>query len=107
MRNDGPAQGAGHFQFRSGYSYRIRTNRRGYIAVLPSSRIFTGIAALSLAATAACTTDPQTGQKRMSKAGIGALRSEEHTSELQSLMRTSYSVFCLKKKKLQKLLTQC
>src|SRR3546814_2155737 len=28
-----------------------------------------------------------------------ALRSEEHTSELQSLMRTSYDVFCLKKKK--------
>src|SRR3546814_3573615 len=27
------------------------------------------------------------------------VRSEEHTSELQSLMRTSYSVFCLKKKK--------
>src|SRR3546814_1294917 len=36
--------------------------------------------------------------------GIGALlgfgiRSEEHTSELQSLMRISYAVFCLKKKK--------
>src|SRR3546814_4479694 len=28
------------------------------------------------------------------------LRSEEHTSELQSLMRISYAVFCLKKKKL-------
>src|SRR3546814_6236482 len=28
-------------------------------------------------------------------------RSEEHTSELQSLMRTSYAVFCLKKKKQQ------
>src|SRR3546814_2940222 len=28
-----------------------------------------------------------------------AQRSEEHTSELQSLMRTSYAVFCLKKKK--------
>src|SRR3546814_8087889 len=28
----------------------------------------------------------------------GVLRSEEHTSELQSLMRTSYAVFCLKKK---------
>src|SRR3546814_7643264 len=27
-----------------------------------------------------------------------ALRSEEHTSELQSLMRISYAVFCLKKK---------
>src|SRR3546814_7622050 len=29
-------------------------------------------------------------------------RSEEHTSELQSLMRTSYAVFCLKKKKRNK-----
>src|SRR3546814_3287877 len=28
-----------------------------------------------------------------------AKRSEEHTSELQSLMRTSYSVYCLKKKR--------
>src|SRR3546814_10529263 len=31
-------------------------------------------------------------------AGVG-FRSEEHTSELQSLMRISYAVFCLKKKK--------
>src|SRR3546814_4463380 len=31
--------------------------------------------------------------------GVGrAVRSEEHTSELQSLMRISYAVFCLKKK---------
>src|SRR3546814_4664409 len=29
-------------------------------------------------------------------------RSEEHTSELQSLMRISYAVFCLKKKKISK-----
>src|SRR3546814_10900734 len=29
---------------------------------------------------------------------IGVARSEEHTSELQSLMRISYAVFCLKKK---------
>src|SRR3546814_7442872 len=29
---------------------------------------------------------------------VDALRSEEHTSELQSLMRISYAVFCLKKK---------
>src|SRR3546814_1549407 len=33
---------------------------------------------------------------------LGATRSEEHTSELQSLMRTSYAVFCLKKKKKKK-----
>src|SRR3546814_8329512 len=32
-------------------------------------------------------------------AGFTATRSEEHTSELQSLMRISYAVFCLKKKK--------
>src|SRR3546814_9833612 len=30
---------------------------------------------------------------------LRAIRSEEHTSELQSLMRISYAVFCLKKKK--------
>src|SRR3546814_5130161 len=30
---------------------------------------------------------------------IATIRSEEHTSELQSLMRISYAVFCLKKKK--------
>src|SRR3546814_6353859 len=34
------------------------------------------------------------------KAKESWLRSEEHTSELQSLMRISYAVFCLKKKKL-------
>src|SRR3546814_7671606 len=33
----------------------------------------------------------------LGQSGIG--RSEEHTSELQSLMRISYAVFCLKKKK--------
>src|SRR3546814_4690867 len=32
-------------------------------------------------------------------AGPGSGRTEEHTSELQSLMRISYAVFCLKKKK--------
>src|SRR3546814_10432937 len=31
----------------------------------------------------------------------GVVRSEEHTSELQSLMRISYAVFCLKQKKLR------
>src|SRR3546814_8777158 len=36
--------------------------------------------------------------------GRAAARSEEHTSELQSLMRISYAVFCLKKKKKTKLI---
>src|SRR3546814_5279248 len=40
-------------------------------------------------------------QKNIGPAGIVVVivRSEEHTSELQSLMRNSYAVFCLKKKK--------
>src|SRR3546814_10748961 len=33
---------------------------------------------------------------------VALVRSEEHTSELQSLMRISYAVFCLKKKKKKK-----
>src|SRR3546814_1805906 len=39
----------------------------------------------------------------MREGGVGLLvcRSEEHTSELQSLMRISYAVFCLKKKNKQ------
>src|SRR3546814_10498135 len=37
--------------------------------------------------------------RRLSGAGFRKQRSEEHTSELQSLMRNSYAVFCLKKKK--------
>src|SRR3546814_7310409 len=36
---------------------------------------------------------------RRGQGDMVAGRSEEHTSELQSLMRTSYAVFCLKKKK--------
>src|SRR3546814_3565275 len=36
----------------------------------------------------------------LERPALQRLRSEEHTSELQSLMRTSYAVFCLKKKPL-------
>src|SRR3546814_1238483 len=52
--------------------------------------------------------DPQdavvAGQRLGGGVGIGRLgvRSEEHTSELQSLMRISYAVFCLKKKRKNK-----
>src|SRR3546814_3682104 len=37
--------------------------------------------------------------ERLAEVGTDPTRSEEHTSELQSLMRISYAVFCLKKKK--------
>src|SRR3546814_1540884 len=41
--------------------------------------------------------DRQAADRRVA-AGLRIGRSEEHTSELQSLMRISYAVFCLKKK---------
>src|SRR3546814_3380863 len=50
---------------------------------------------------------PSTAAQRAAAAVAGAwfrghrVRSEEHTSELQSLMRISYAVFCLKKKTTQ------
>src|SRR3546814_3223383 len=40
-------------------------------------------------------------ERRIPRSGRDRFRSEEHTSELQSLMRTSYAVFCLKKKKMK------
>src|SRR3546814_9517151 len=45
---------------------------------------------------------PQRRRVGSSTEHVGSRRSEEHTSELQSLMRISYAVFCLKKKKNQK-----
>src|SRR3546814_4754818 len=38
------------------------------------------------------------GTPEQEQLGLDHVRSEEHTSELQSLMRISYAVFCLKKK---------
>src|SRR3546814_10559677 len=42
------------------------------------------------------------GKMGFAIAAAAVARSEEHTSELQSLMRISYAVFCLKKKKTHK-----
>src|SRR3546814_8544640 len=44
---------------------------------------------------------PHGGGEGRTSGGRHPVRSEEHTSELQSLMRISYAVFCLKKKKTQ------
>src|SRR3546814_3835262 len=42
--------------------------------------------------------EPMLGANGIDAEHAGLIRSEEHTSELQSLMRISYAVFCLKKK---------
>src|SRR3546814_2968381 len=57
--------------------------------------------AITIAATApsSCNTQPWTLHIASGTALVRLRRSEEHTYELQSLMRHSYAVFCLKKKK--------
>src|SRR3546814_6760136 len=67
--------------------------------MMNAERLFVGIQGLGIAEAA--------NQKAVAYAkerlqGGGSDRSEEHTSELQSLMRISYAVFCLKKKKIKK-----
>src|SRR3546814_5714732 len=61
---------------------RVPGRRTGHLPVVDVDEILQGVRAHELIA-----------QRRQD------LRSEEHTSELQSLMRISYAVFCLKKKK--------
>src|SRR3546814_8390694 len=71
-----------------------RTNQRIHLLCVPAI-VWTVIAALW-----AIPVPPSLGQTGL-WAGIAlalALRSEEHTSELQSLMRSSYAGFCLKTK---------
>src|SRR3546814_6028412 len=58
---------------------------------LPAGLVGDGMAGEAAEITAERELEEETGYR--------AARSEEHTSELQSLMRISYAVFCLKKKK--------
>src|SRR3546814_3592171 len=53
----------------------------------------------AVAATVGPTARPSEGVASEGTAPADTDRSEEHTSELQSLMRSSYAVFCLKQKK--------
>src|SRR3546814_5481504 len=83
------------------------------LALVPPKPKLLLSAALTRRAFAVCGTRstpsvPSSGSSRLSVGGTiwsriarmqKIVRSEEHTSELQSLMRNSYAVFCLKKKK--------
>src|SRR3546814_6533300 len=76
--------------------------RVGKGRVFASSSVGDALAKLNVAPDAQCTTAAPGGQvvwlHRTMTASDMYFRSEEHTSELQSLMRISYAVFCLKKK---------
>src|SRR3546814_2806360 len=66
-------------------------SRRSTSTILPTMRLAAWISC-ARATTGSCSASATTVPSR---------RSEEHTSELQSLMRISYAVFCLKKKNKQ------
>src|SRR3546814_4902335 len=73
------------------YTTLFRSVRRGGVgrAILVGGRS----RAAAVAVAGACR-----GRRAGGERGLAGDRSEEHTSELQSLMRSSYAVFCLKKK---------
>src|SRR3546814_1927961 len=75
-------------------------HRRGFSRDAARDRRLRALAA-SVRADAAHGLGPGEARARVAHRALGrdARRSEEHTSELQSLMRISYAVFCLKKKK--------
>src|SRR3546814_9784845 len=73
------------------------------LSVSPDTRSYPGNVQLIFQSPGMSLIDPE---QRADRSGISAPagdqrgdRSEEHTSELQSLMRISYAVFCLKKKR--------
>src|SRR3546814_2666179 len=73
-------------------------------AILAYARNIDKLANLGPAVSRMVARHAETGVKAehypyVAEALLPAIRSEEHTSELQSLMRISYAVFCLKKKK--------
>src|SRR3546814_6105036 len=80
-----------------------------YTTLFRSLRVNTVVQLLSRSASLSAITSARSSPSwatilvaSASRSTVGVpTRSEEHTSELQSLMRISYAVFCLKKKKLQ------
>src|SRR3546814_4929223 len=77
----------------------------GRILRLHPERMIFGLALAALAASPAMAGKKRDAERQFyapsvvaAPAAPAANRSEEHTSELQSLMRISYAVFCLKKK---------
>src|SRR3546814_2433131 len=82
------------------YTTLFRSIRRFVFGSEPESLIMMAVAFLALLANTGCLlliSKHREGGAHMKASWI--FRSEEHTSELQSLMRISYAVFCLKKKK--------
>src|SRR3546814_7961848 len=67
-----------------------------------AARGSTGVALIRASRDGAISTSGIASRRVRGSDGSRSSRSEEHTSELQSLMRISYAVFCLKKKNIEK-----
>src|SRR3546814_6595425 len=95
-RADAPERSARHLAGAAGAGRRRdRGRRRGLARVRHRRRRGNGC-------RTAARGDAFPGRLAVAPARPRRTRSEEHTSELQSLMRISYAVFCLKKKKKNK-----
>src|SRR3546814_8062806 len=75
---------------------QARTNRQAQKRLLASLEQKVGARRADIACSLADIPAPQ--KTNLINKAISGYRSEEHTSELQSLMRNSYAVFCLNKK---------
>src|SRR3546814_4677635 len=93
------ANNMGLFVATPSYNGRIAFSIVCERSIMPDIAFFRECIDESFADLMAATPKPETGPKAASKPKVKAKRSEEHTSELQSLMRISYAVLCLKKKK--------
>src|SRR3546814_14295762 len=78
--------------------YSEDSKRRRVVARLVANLASTSAAGIRLPALAESTPICTWRRNHASCAAVSSCRSEEHTSELQSLMRILYAVFCLKKK---------
>src|SRR3546814_2658571 len=78
-----------------------RSSPRRAMVAARASIVASGLTSSSIGSPTAYTAKNTTTETASStnRLWISLRRSEEHTSELQSLMRISYAVFCLKKKK--------
>src|SRR3546814_9386423 len=81
---------------RSDFAKRFDRCRMGGAGAVLSAALARGASA-QMADASNCRGDPVSAARGPAVADAAALRSEEHTSELQSLMRISYAVFCWKK----------
>src|SRR3546814_3310576 len=74
-------------------------NRRVELRITGAAAQVNGSASVEPVADSAATMPDDDASAVLDDMILTCPRSEEHTSELQSLMRTSYAVFCLQKKK--------